>query len=62
MEHVPVLLHEVIDLLKLKAGDVVMDATCGGGGHSQAAGATMQGDLEVIKKLVRKRVDQLIGA
>jgi 16S rRNA (cytosine1402-N4)-methyltransferase len=36
MEHVPVLLNEVIDLLNLKAGDVVMDATCGGGGHSEA--------------------------
>lgn len=36
MEHVPVLLYETIDLLALKAGDVVMDATCGGGGHSGA--------------------------
>ena len=32
--HKPVLLEEVIENLKLKNGDVVVDATLGGGGHS----------------------------
>ncbi len=32
--HVPVLLHESIDGLNIKKGDVVIDATFGGGGHS----------------------------
>jgi len=34
--HVPVLLHEVIDILALAADDVVVDATAGGGGHAEA--------------------------
>lgn len=33
--HKPVLLEEVIENLKLKNGDVVVDATLGGGGHSR---------------------------
>jgi len=32
--HVSVLLHETVDALNLKAGDIVVDATFGGGGHS----------------------------
>lgn len=34
--HKPVLLKESIEALKLKPGDVVVDATLGGGGHSEA--------------------------
>ncbi len=34
--HIPVLLKETIDLLDVKQGDVVVDATLGGGGHSEA--------------------------
>ena len=34
MEHVPVLLNEAIDGLALKAGDTLVDATLGAGGHS----------------------------
>ena len=33
-EHIPVLYHEVLKVLDLQADDVVLDATCGGGGHS----------------------------
>jgi bifunctional oligoribonuclease and PAP phosphatase NrnA len=33
----------------------------GGGGHSQAAGATLEGSLEDIQKLIRKEVDDLIA-
>ena len=36
MEHVPVLLNESIEGLNLKAGDTVVDATLGAGGHSSA--------------------------
>lgn len=48
-EHVPVLLGEVIDALDLKIGDVVVDATLGGGGHSQ----------EILKRIGNKGV--LVG-
>jgi 16S rRNA (cytosine1402-N4)-methyltransferase len=34
--HRPVLQREVIDLLKPKAGLLILDATCGGGGHTEA--------------------------
>lgn len=39
--HVPVMLHEVIDYLKLAPGQVIVDATMGTGGHS----------LEILKKI-----------
>ncbi len=34
MNHIPVLLNEAIDGLNLKSGDIVFDATLGGGGHA----------------------------
>lgn len=34
--HIPVLLHEVVNGLQITSGDTVVDATFGGGGHSQA--------------------------
>lgn len=33
--HIPVLLKETLDLLDVKQGDVVVDGTLGGGGHSE---------------------------
>ncbi len=36
MEHIPVLLHETIELLNLKPGMTVVDGTLGGGGHAAA--------------------------
>src|SRR3989338_8896899 len=36
MSHIPVLLQEVVDGLAPQAGDVILDATVGGGGHSEA--------------------------
>lgn len=36
MEHIPVLLQEVIAGLSAKKGEVILDATVGGGGHSEA--------------------------
>ena len=34
--HRPVLVREAVELLKPRAGTLVLDATCGGGGHSEA--------------------------
>ena len=34
--HIPVLLHESIDLLKIKPDGVYVDVTFGGGGHTKA--------------------------
>jgi 16S rRNA (cytosine1402-N4)-methyltransferase len=34
--HRPVLQREVVELLKSKAGLIILDATCGGGGHTEA--------------------------
>jgi 16S rRNA (cytosine1402-N4)-methyltransferase len=34
--HRPVLVDEAVELLALRGGALVLDATCGGGGHSQA--------------------------
>lgn len=42
MEHHPVLLKEVLCNLKPEAGDIVLDATVGGGGHSE----------EILRKIV----------
>lgn len=36
MTHIPVLLQEVIDGLAPKQGETILDATVGGGGHSEA--------------------------
>ena len=33
--HIPVMLHEIIDYLDLKPGQIIVDATLGTGGHSQ---------------------------
>lgn len=39
VEHTPVLLHEVLDSLRLSAGDTVIDGTINGGGHARAIAA-----------------------
>ena len=40
MKHISVLLHESIDGLLIKPGDIVVDGTLGGGGHT----------MEIIKR------------
>ena len=34
--HHPVLVHEIVDLLAPRPGSLIVDGTCGGGGHSEA--------------------------
>ncbi|MGZ4983715.1 MAG: 16S rRNA (cytosine(1402)-N(4))-methyltransferase, partial [Chthoniobacterales bacterium] len=34
--HRPVLVHEVVELLAPRPGALVVDGTCGGGGHAEA--------------------------
>lgn len=46
--HKSVLLQQSIDGLYLKKGDVFLDATLGGGGHSQAVCDALQGDATLI--------------
>lgn len=38
-----------------------LSAEFGGGGHVQAAGATLEGELEQVQQLIRKQVDDLIA-
>jgi 16S rRNA (cytosine1402-N4)-methyltransferase len=47
--HVPVMLQEVLDYLKLEPGAIIVDATLGTGGHS----------LEILKRIIPK--GRLIG-
>ncbi|MBP6931289.1 MAG: 16S rRNA (cytosine(1402)-N(4))-methyltransferase RsmH [Candidatus Pacebacteria bacterium] len=35
MKHISVLLHETVDGLGIKAGDIIVDGTLGGGGHTR---------------------------
>lgn len=44
MRHVPVLLEETIDSLKMKPGDIVVDCTLGDGGHSEEILKRIQSD------------------
>lgn len=46
--HVPVLLQETIDSLLVKKGDVVVDATIGGGGHSFELCRRYGKDIKII--------------
>ncbi|MCL1844706.1 MAG: 16S rRNA (cytosine(1402)-N(4))-methyltransferase RsmH [Defluviitaleaceae bacterium] len=43
--HVPVLLNEAVDALKIKPNGVYVDCTLGGGGHSAEICARLAGDL-----------------
>ena len=73
MEHVPVLLNEAIDGLALEAGDTLVDATLGAGGHSSeiirryGSGMRMIGfdldshAMEVAKETVEKAGGQVLG-
>lgn len=69
MSHIPVLLKEVMEYLNPKPGDVILDGTLNGGGHSEeilkAIGKNgkligIEQDMEVLEKLKsRIRGDEL---
>ncbi len=46
--HIPVLLHEVVEGLQAKPGETVLDATVGGGGHSEALCQAMGGNARFV--------------
>jgi 16S rRNA (cytosine1402-N4)-methyltransferase len=48
MQHVPVLLHEAIEALNLKDGDIFLDGTLGSAGHSLAVAEKFGDDVEII--------------
>ena len=46
--HIPVLLHEAIQGLNLKDGDIFLDGTLGGAGHSLAVAEKFGDEVEII--------------
>lgn len=72
MNHTPVLLKEVLETLKPQAGEIVIDATLGLGGHAQAileklgptgkllAVERSQAGLEMAREKLKRYQDQLI--
>ena len=48
MSHISVLLHEVVEGLQAKPGEIVLDATVGGGGHSEALCQAMGGNARFV--------------
>ncbi len=46
--HIPVLLQEVVEGLAPKRGEVILDATVGGGGHSEALCVAMGGEGTIV--------------
>ena len=48
-KHKSVLLYETVDGLAIKPDGIYVDGTLGGGGHSAAAGATVNGSLQEAK-------------
>jgi 16S rRNA (cytosine1402-N4)-methyltransferase len=47
-DHVPVLADEVRELLEVRPGDTVVDATFGGGGHAAGLAADLRGEGKLI--------------
>jgi len=64
--HIPVLLQEVVDGLKAKEGEVILDATVGGGGHSEAICSAVGGKatficLDADSDAIKRSKEQLLG-
>ena len=56
--HVPVLAEEVCELLAVKPGDTVVDATFGAGGHARLLARGLEGKGKLV---AIDRVDGLVG-
>lgn len=68
MSHVSVLLHESIDGLDIEAGDTIIDATLGAGGHSRAIAQRFKNitivgfDLDAdALKLAQQNIEEIGG-
>ncbi|MFZ2048957.1 MAG: 16S rRNA (cytosine(1402)-N(4))-methyltransferase RsmH [Minisyncoccia bacterium] len=48
MAHISVLLHESVENLDLKEGEIFLDGTLGAGGHSALVAKTLGEDVEII--------------
>lgn len=46
--HIPVLLHEVVDSLCVRAGEIFVDGTVGSGGHAAAVAEAAGGPITII--------------
>src|SRR5207248_9396732 len=55
--HRPVLVTEAVELLAPRAGALVVDATCGGGGHTAEILRTGADVLEIGRASCRERVE-----
>lgn len=65
--HIPVLLKETVDLLDPKPGDVVVDGTVGGGGHSAEIAERVGGDIvlhcfDVDSEAIRSAEEKISAA
>ena len=51
--HTPVMLKESVDGMQIQQNDICVDVTFGGGGHSRAAGCTLQMPVdEALEKVL----------
>lgn len=46
--HIPVLLHEVVEALRIRAGEIFLDCTVGSGGHMLAVAKVAGGPVTII--------------
>ena len=63
--HIPVLLQESIDGLSIQKGDIVVDGTFGGGGHSSTMLAQYGGDISLVcvdlDEAAQTRFEEIVG-
>ena len=54
--HVPIMLPEVMELLKPERGGLFVDGTLGGGGHSGAAGCSVTSGEEdaAVERIIKE--------
>ena len=57
--HIPVLLNPSVDGLDIKEDGVYVDLTFGGGGHSMAAGCTIEANPQKARELILAVVDEV---